>query len=201
MTKTHTRKRPMRQDAVRNRHQLLAAARRVFSIEGLDSGVETVAREAGVGMGTLYRHFPSKEDLITALIDDLSGEVLDGARAALGRRDGIGLWDFFQAVGRIQAEHGGLLYRLWVNADPVRLDEIRSLIGELVADAHTHATLAPGISQADIIVLLQGMRGVIEANAGERNGAWERYLELATAAIRLAPRPDPRSAPHPPSRG
>jgi AcrR family transcriptional regulator len=175
---------PLRQDAARNRKQLLLAARKVFGNDGLASGVEAVAREAGVGTGTLYRHFPSKDDLIAALIDDLSAEVLEIAQTTLARADGTGLWDFLHATGAIQAEHQGLLYRLWVSAEPSRLELIRALITGLVADAHEHGTLVPGVEQPDIILLLQGLRGVIEANTGGRDDAWERYLELAIRGLK-----------------
>ena len=137
--------RPLRQDAIRNRKLLLDAARRVFANEGLDSGVETVARKAGVGTGTLYRHFPSKDDLILALVDELSQEVLDNARSFLARRDGSGLWDFLHATGVIQSRNQGLLCRLWVDGPrPAQQTAIRETIAELVDDAHDHATLPPG---------------------------------------------------------
>ena len=176
--------RPLRQDAARNRKQLLLAARRVFGHDGLAIGVEAVAKEAGVGTGTLYRHFPSKDDLIMALIDDLPAEVLEIAQTTLARGDGTGLWDFLHATGAIQAENQGLLYRLWVGAEPSRLQEIRSLITGLVADAHEHGTLVPGVEQPDIILLLQGLRGVLESDNGGREDAWVRYLELATTGLR-----------------
>ena len=179
--------RPLRQDAARNRRQLLVAARSVFGHDGLDSGVETVARKAGVGTGTLYRHFPSKDDLVAALVDDLAEDVMRSAHDALARGDGQGLWEFLHATGAIQADNQGLLCRLWVNPPPAKLASIRELIAELVADAHRHQTLPPDVEQPDIIFLLQGLRGVIEANSSTRDGrsdAWERYLELATKGIR-----------------
>jgi AcrR family transcriptional regulator len=176
--------RPLRQDAARNRKLLLLAARKVFGQDGLGIGVEAVAREAGVGTGTLYRHFPSKDDLITALIDDLSAEVLEIAQTTLARADGTGLWDFLHATGAKQAENQGLLYRLWVGAEPARLDAIRALITGLVADAHEHGTLVASVEQPDIILLLQGLRGVIESNTGGRDDAWVRYLKLATTGLR-----------------
>src|SRR3712207_6955599 len=55
---------PLRADAERNRRKLLAAAHAVFAARGLDAGVDEIAREAGVGMGTLYRRFPTKEALV-----------------------------------------------------------------------------------------------------------------------------------------
>jgi AcrR family transcriptional regulator len=176
--------RPLRQDAIRNRKLLLEAARRVFANEGLDSGVETVARKAGVGTGTLYRHFPSKDDLIAALVDELSQEVLDNARSFLARRDGSGLWDFLHATGVIQSRNQGLLCRLWVDGPrPTQQTAIRETIAELVDDAHEHATLRKDVQQPDIILILHGLRGVIEANAGGPSDAWKRYLEFVTKGM------------------
>jgi AcrR family transcriptional regulator len=181
--------RPLRQDAARNRRHLVAAARRVFGRDGLDSGVEAVARQAGVGTGTLYRHFPSKDDLIAALLEDLSDEVLESARTALAHQDGSGIWEFMQATGAIQAESQGLLALLWREGHrPERVAAIREIITELVDDAHRHGTLAAGVGQRDILLLLHGLRGVIESVAGDDEKtvghAWQRYLELATQSLR-----------------
>lgn len=181
--------RPLRQDAARNRRHLVAAARRVFGRDGLDSGVEAVARQAGVGTGTLYRHFPSKDDLIAALLEDLSDEVLESARVALARKDGSGIWVFMQATGAIQAESQGLLALLWREGHrPERVAAIREIITELVDDAHRHHTLAADAGQPDILLLLHGLRGVIESAAGDDENAvaqaWQRYLELATRSLK-----------------
>ena len=59
--------RPMRADARRNSERLVAAARRVFAAEGPDASMDAIAREAGVGVGTLYRHFPRRIDLVEAV--------------------------------------------------------------------------------------------------------------------------------------
>jgi len=178
--------RPMRQDALRNRRHLVAAARKVFGRDGLDSGVEAVAKQAGVGTGTLYRHFPSKDDLIAALLEDLSDEVLASARAALEHRDGSGIWEFMQATGAIQADSQGLLGLLWREGRrPERVAAIREIIAELVDDAHRHHTLAPGVGQPDILLILHGLRGVIEsATDAHDNDAWKRYLQLSTQSLR-----------------
>ena len=98
--------------------------------------MEAVAKQAGVGTGTLYRHFPSKDDLIAALVEDLSDEVLASARAALAHQDGSGIWEFMQATGAIQADSQGLLGRLWREGRrPERVAAIREIITELVDDA------------------------------------------------------------------
>jgi AcrR family transcriptional regulator len=185
-TGPHAVTRPLRQDAARNRRHLVDAARRVFGHEGLDSGVEAVAREAGVGTGTLYRHFPSKDDLVAALLEELSDEVLASARAALAHRDGSGIWEFMLATGAIQAESQGLLGLLWREGRrPERVAAIREIITELVDDGHRHETLAPEVGQPDIILILHGLRGVIESAPDSSHGeAWKRYLELATPSLR-----------------
>lgn len=77
--------RPLRADAARNRQRILAAAEEVFAREGITAPVEVVAATAGVGVGTVYRHFPTKEALFEAIVatrlDDLlaAAEGLDGA--------------------------------------------------------------------------------------------------------------------------
>jgi AcrR family transcriptional regulator len=181
---------PRRQDAARNRQLLLDAARNVFATEGLESDVQTVARTAGVGTGTLYRHFPSKDDLITALVDDLSDEVMATAAAMLERRDGTGLWDFLWATGEIQARNQGLLCRLWVGAARTEyVAAIRRKITELVTDARAHGTLPDSVGQPDVILVLHGLRGVIEANFLDRPDAWRRYLALAVRGLKAPPQP------------
>jgi AcrR family transcriptional regulator len=67
--------RPLRADAARNRARILDAARSAFAEAGLDVGVEEIARRAGVGKGTLYRRFPTKEALVRAIFEDLLDEL------------------------------------------------------------------------------------------------------------------------------
>jgi AcrR family transcriptional regulator len=67
--------RPLRADAARNRARILDAARTAFAESGLDVGVEEIARRAGVGKGTLYRRFPTKEALVRAIFDDFLDDV------------------------------------------------------------------------------------------------------------------------------
>src|ERR1700742_4136996 len=76
--------RPLRADAARNRTRVLEAARPAFAEAGLDVGVEEIARRAGVGKGTLYRRFPTKEALVRAIFEDLLDDIerLAGGDAA-----------------------------------------------------------------------------------------------------------------------
>ena|SRR5215213_9672301 len=86
-SRSATEPRPLRADARRNRDRIVAAAREVFAEAGRDVQMPDVARAAGVGVGTLYRHFPAKEDLVRALVLDKVQTVIDTAREALTRDD------------------------------------------------------------------------------------------------------------------
>ncbi|MFT4281565.1 TetR/AcrR family transcriptional regulator [Microbacterium sp.] len=77
--------RPMRADAVRNRRKILDAAQEQISEHGPDVGMDEIAKAAGVAVGTLYRHFPTKTDLLAAVISEYVAEVADDAEASLAR--------------------------------------------------------------------------------------------------------------------
>src|ERR1700680_4470101 len=79
--------RPMRSDARRNRERVLIAAEDVFSEKGLRAQVEEVARRAGVGVGTVCRHFPTKQALVEAVLTSMFESVLEQAREALAAPD------------------------------------------------------------------------------------------------------------------
>ena len=87
--------RPLRADARRNREKVLAAARAVFSEHGRDAQMDDVARRAGVGVGTVYRHFPTKEALIEALMVAAFEAIAEKAEAALEVEDP---WEAFSSV-------------------------------------------------------------------------------------------------------
>src|SRR3954466_7217768 len=82
-----TTKPPLRRDAQRNRDRIIAATRAAFQERGLDVGVDEIARCAGVGMGTLYRHFPTKAALIDAVVDERFHELTAAAERAIETPD------------------------------------------------------------------------------------------------------------------
>ena len=104
---TATLGRPMRSDALKNRERLLVAAGRVFEEKGLEASVADVARAAGVGMGTLYRRFPSKEALIEALVSEVLEATIAMAQDAAARPDGTGLEHFLRRRARIRRSTSG----------------------------------------------------------------------------------------------
>src|SRR4051794_27185765 len=98
--------RRLRADAERNRRRLLDAATEIFCERGLDVGVAEIAQLAGVGRGTLFRNFPSKEDLIAAIVVERMNESIARGRAALEHPDpGQALFDLIdESVGRQQTD-------------------------------------------------------------------------------------------------
>jgi AcrR family transcriptional regulator len=82
-----TEERPLRADARRNRERVLDAARGVFAEHGSEAQMDEIARRAGVGVGTVYRHFPTKDALVAALVADSFERIADTARAALDEPD------------------------------------------------------------------------------------------------------------------
>ena len=98
----------LRADAERNRERILATARQVFAERGLNASLEDIARRAGVGVGTLYRRFPSREDLIGAVFAEKMAVYADAVDAALADSDPWrGFCGFIERVCGLQTEDVG----------------------------------------------------------------------------------------------
>jgi len=183
--------RPLRRDAAENRERLLAAANQVFAEHGLAASVDEVAQAAGVGMGTLYRRFPSKQALIDALVASLRHELLRLARAAQQHQDGSGLARLLHAAGELQAAQPACLQRLWRNSEvePAAVAEIRQIFAELLADAQRHGMVRPDVTSTDISLVVWSMVGVIATTGAVAPTAWRRHLELLLAGLRPGGQP------------
>jgi AcrR family transcriptional regulator len=182
---------PLRRDAVHNRERLLAAAVSVFAEHGLEAGVEEVARSAGVGVGTLYRRFPSKQALIDELVADMRRELLEAAQAASQCTDGTGLENLLFATGALQSAHRGCLARLWKQspAGVKAVEEFRGLLVALLDEAQQRGRVRPEITPGDISMMLWSVSSMIETTAGYAPQAWRRHLEVMVAGIRPAGEP------------
>lgn len=180
----------VRRDAVRNRSRLLAAAAEVFAERGLQAGVEDVARAAGVGMGTLYRNFPTKDALIDELVGELLTDVHNDALEALEQSDGTGLETFLYAVGVQQSTRLGCLPRLWSTPRHLELMvEIREVVTELLRDAQRHGCVRADLAPPDVFAILWSLRGVIQTSHAVDADAWRRHLEILLIGIRPSDAP------------
>jgi AcrR family transcriptional regulator len=179
--------RPLRRDAEQNRRRLLDAAAEVFAEHGLEASVEEIARTAGVGMGTLYRRFPTKDALISALVHDVLSTMLQIAQDGTERPDGTGLEYFLEAASFYQAAHRGCLSRLWnVGTEHDLVQEIRQLITAMLTDAKRHGRIRADITSMDVTIALWAIRGIIETTQGGAPEAWQRHLDIFVAGLRPA---------------
>ena len=153
----------MRSDARRNRERVLAAAGDVFADLGLKAQVEEVARRAGVGVGTVCRHFPTKQALVEAVLEAMYESLLDDAQYALALPDpGAAFETFFVKLAAFQARHRALAEQmanaidLPMSAQPTR-HRLRRAITELVVNAQAAGTIRSDIGPADIAMLFSGV--------------------------------------------
>jgi AcrR family transcriptional regulator len=191
----------LRSDARRNREQLVASAHELFAASGLDVPVEEITRHAGVGMGTLYRHFPTKEDLIDAVLEDAFAGLLDAAKEAAEAEDAwAGLTSFLE---RALAEHVGnrglkdiMAMRAHGRARTEALRaRIRPLLRRLIERAQEQGSLRADFAPEDLSLIFWTGDRVIEATAGVSPDFWRRYLALLLDGLRAeAATP----LPHPP---
>jgi AcrR family transcriptional regulator len=182
--------RPLRCDAQRNRDLILAAARDAFATEGLEVPVEEIARRAGVGMGTLYRRFPSKDDLIDAVLAEAFDRYSAFVEDALAAEDA---WDgfcfFLERALALHAENRGLKdivakrERGRERADAMRA-HVRPLLARLIARAQEQGALRSDFTLEDIPLLFWGGGRVIEAGSAVAPELWRRYLGLMLDGLR-----------------
>jgi AcrR family transcriptional regulator len=168
---------------LKNRERLLVAAGQVFEEKGLEASVADVARVAGVGMGTLYRRFPSKEALIEALVSEVLEATIAMAREAAAWPDGTGLEHFLEASGSYQAEHLGCLPKLW-NTDHHLVRTARDLIAGLLSEAQAYGRVRSDLTSTDLSLVMWSMRGVLETTRTTAPEAWKRHLDLLIAGMR-----------------
>jgi AcrR family transcriptional regulator len=184
------RERPMRADARRNRERVLAAAEGVFSELGLKAQIEEVARRAGVGVGTVCRHFPTKHALIEAVLEAMYESLTHVAQRALEQPDpGAAFRSFFTALSEFQARHRALAEQmateieLPASAQPLRT-ALRASISELVARAQAAGAIRADIGPADVSMLFSGVAHAT-ALAGELQPALrERYVAIILDGLR-----------------
>ncbi|MGO8961824.1 MAG: TetR/AcrR family transcriptional regulator [Streptosporangiaceae bacterium] len=176
-----------RRDAVRNYHRILAAARDVLGESGADACMEEIAARAGVGVGTVYRRFASKDALIDELLQLALEEVLQAAERALARPDGDGLEELLRALGQSFADHARYASMLLQRpADATTGRRVRAAIDELTARAAAAGAINPAITPGDVVALIWAMRGLVQAAGEVAPGAWQRFLDIQLAGMRAA---------------
>lgn len=181
--------RAQRADARRNRRKVLDAARAGFAEDGLDVHVEKIAGAAGVGVGTVYRHFPTKEDLLEALADDRFAGLAQAARSGLDDPDPWnGFCEFMRYSAKVMAEDRALSEAMDQRPDMcARAAEgahLLEIVAELMARAQAAETLREDLVAEDVPSLICGLGRATRAKEGGLAMSWQRYLEIILAGLR-----------------
>jgi AcrR family transcriptional regulator len=183
--------RPLRADARRNRERVLTAAAVVFSEHGRDAQMDDVASRAGVGVGTVYRHFPTKEALMEALAVDRFEKVLAAAKAALQRDDP---WEaFVEAVwegaellssDRAFTEIVGELQGPMPLSDEF-LTTMNDTWGEILRRAKDCGALRDDVVLDDIPMIMCGV-GFATRKPHSCPSAWRRHVAILIDGLRAS---------------
>jgi AcrR family transcriptional regulator len=181
--------RPLRADARRNHRRILESAREVFAESGVDAQMDDVAQRAGVGVGTVYRHFPTKDALMVELVRQKFRLFAATAREAL-ERDGEpfdALAYMLRRNAELCASDAAMQHALtgvgdiWIQARPDQ-EVLHALSGQLVERAQRAGTMRLDVGAADIAMLMCGVSSTM-AHCGP-GFDWRRHLELAIEMLR-----------------
>jgi AcrR family transcriptional regulator len=193
----------LRVDAERNRQRIVAAARKAFAEHGLDLPMEDIARRAGVGVGTLYRRYPTRADLVAAAFEHKMTAYADAATQALADPDPWhGFCGYVERICAMQADDRGfttVLTMTFPTAKQFEADRARAFadLTTLVERAKAAGNLRADFVTEDLPMFLMANAGVLTATADAAPGTWRRlvgYLLQACAAPTAAqPLPDPPS--------
>jgi AcrR family transcriptional regulator len=179
---------PLRADARRNREKVLEAARAVFADQGVDAQMDDVARRADVGVGTVYRHFPTKDALLNALTDELFSVVAAHARELLALDDP---WEAFtQALwfGGEKTAGDRAFSEILAAARPEPRtcpgkEDLTITVGELMRRCIAAGRMRPDAMVEDIPLLMCGV-GSASAMEHPRPDAWRRHLGIVLDGLR-----------------
>jgi AcrR family transcriptional regulator len=194
-----TSTRPLRADAARNRELLLAAAADEFAEHGLDASVADIARRAGVGKGTVFRHFATKDDLLAAIVlDRIDGLNAVGERLLEAADPGAALLEFLTAAAnqRQQRDLSFLQEAGELNPEVTRVrGQMFQTVHALVERARRQGTVRADVTGADVILLMCAPNYVTSYLPDAPPDLWQRYLAIIFDGLR------PEGAhplPHPP---
>jgi AcrR family transcriptional regulator len=202
-TTADTYDRPLRADAERNRQRILDAARELFAERGLGVTLNDIAHHAGVGVGTVYRRFPDKSQLIDGLFEQRVGELLALMEHATADPDAWhGLTTFLRQALELQAADRGLKELITGTPDGLeRVSRIRERLfplgAELARRAHEQGKLRHDITPQDLPMVQLMVSSLIDAARDIEPDLWRRYLAIFVRGLSAEPETLPPLEPGP----
>jgi AcrR family transcriptional regulator len=189
--------RPTRVDAVRNRERILEAAEAVFSAEGVSAPIDMVAERAEVGVGTVYRHFPTKEDLFEAIVmTQLEGLLALAQSEASAESPGVALFSYLQEFARQASAKHDLFDALGAAGIDFKarcaekVDEMKQRLGLLLTRAQESGVVRHDTSVDELIGLVIGTCQAA-VQAGLDADARRRMVGIVCDGIRAANSTEP----------
>jgi AcrR family transcriptional regulator len=185
---------PLRRDAENNRQRILDVARAMISERGLDISHDQIAKEAELGVGTVYRRFPTLGDLFDELFEEQVKLIVEQANAALALADPWeGIRTFLENYFEQQAADRGLREYLLGHRGGTELarrarERVLPVVSALVAHAHAARRLHPDITASDFAVIPLLITPVVAASEGTNPDLWRRWLAIILDGIALGPR-------------
>ena len=181
--------RPLRKDAARNRSLLIEAAREVFARRGIEASLDDVAKHAGLGVGTAYRHFANKHELLTALMSETIDQIIEDAeRAAQIADPWQSLVSFMQAALTAQARDRGLREVLQGVHDPDTLERTQNrllpLVNDIVRRAKRAKVVRNDLEPSDVGTLILMLCTVADISGDADPELWRRYLTIALDGVK-----------------
>jgi AcrR family transcriptional regulator len=182
-----------RRDALRNRKLLTQTAREVFAEQGLDAPLDVIARRAGIGNATLYRHFPSRAALVDEVFRDALTETLDaGAQARTAEDAWAGLTRYLHTVFATLAADRGTNDLMTTSLEGVTsLDAVhahnRETIADLLRRGQAQGTVRPDLTTEDVLFALAALGRVVPALSAVSPDSWTRPLALLLDGFRANP--------------
>lgn len=187
--------RPLRADARRNRDAIIKASKKVFAAKGVGAQMDDIAKAAKVGVGTLYRHFPTKDALIRALMIERVEQIATFTREGLDDPDAFrgltgSMWRGAELAARDRAVSHIFTERVGdVFAEIGESTQLFENTAELVRRAKQQGTLRPDFEWTDIPVLMCGVMGPMHQMAPDAKaaGPWMRHIQIAIDGMRACP--------------
>lgn len=191
-----------RKDSERNRERLVAAAREIFRERGLSATLDDIARHAGLGVGTAYRHFPNKLAIAAEVLTEATEQIVVDAHAALAADDPwAGLVMFCELNAARQAADRGLYETLTGRGDDAQQariwPEIIAAATELFDRAYRAGVIRADAAPEDIAAIFALLGPAFEMTRATGLDLWRRYLALLLDGLRATDRPA-LPAPSPP---
>ncbi|AWW41540.1 TetR family transcriptional regulator [Streptomyces sp. AS58] len=182
--------RPLRRDARRNRDAITKAAADSFARQGIDAPLDGIAKAAGVAIGTLYSHFPSRADLVEVVFAEKLDAWLAAAEQAAAADDPWeGFAGYLEAICELQADDRGLsdiasMQTSLADRIDTHLTQTRDLARVIVQRAQEQGSLRADVSPDDMVFVIWAHNRITAATRNVAPDAWRRHLALMLDAFR-----------------